>query len=492
MTASYNLSQLGSNYLQGGTGSVARTTASKLQESVSVLDFGADPTGVSDSTTAIQNAVNVGGTVYFPAGTYKITAPIVRSASGLVIQGAGIGVATIIAGSGFSGSAMLTLGLKSTTGQCQQISVKDISLNCNLLAACGMEIYGVQDGSSFERIYISQIVTAGIITGWSNSANAAPSFMNEGLIFNNVQCLGRNDSGTISGGSYFKLSGLYESTFINCKALGYTSATHTNCYGFNIGAVVSLNLSNPDCQAVRLINCSSGNFSGSGNIGVFFGNTFHSSADAHTMETIQGKAFVFGQASGSGTASDKYSASYCTADKPRFYNPALDTTIFTTFFEFNNAAYACSGKGIPNLNPLSGQYMATFNNTADVCLVECLSCNAASSGLSTYVTFGTSGVNNLFRIFTGNTTYKNQTTYAKSQYYAEYFPDGTQIQHTQFYTQYLLATDMRICKSDATQVFTVTATGAVILNKTLLPTSAVGSTGQIWYDTTASNTLKII
>jgi len=29
MTASYNLSLLGSNYSQGGTGSVARTTASK-------------------------------------------------------------------------------------------------------------------------------------------------------------------------------------------------------------------------------------------------------------------------------------------------------------------------------------------------------------------------------------------------------------------------------------------------------------------------------
>ena len=136
--------------------------------------------------------------------------------------------------------------------------------------------------------------------------------------------------------------------------------------------------------------------------------------------------------------------------------------------------------------------MATFNGTADFCFVECLSCIIASSALGTYVTFGTTGVNNLFRIYTGNTSFKNQTISTKSNYYAEYFPDGTQIQHTQFYTAYLLATDMRICKSDATQIFTVTAAGAVILNKTLLPTSAVGSTGQIWYDTTASNSLKII
>jgi hypothetical protein len=44
-----------------------------------VLDYGADPTGVADSYTAIQNAINaaissnVGRTVYLPAGTYRIT-----------------------------------------------------------------------------------------------------------------------------------------------------------------------------------------------------------------------------------------------------------------------------------------------------------------------------------------------------------------------------------------------------------------------------------
>jgi len=43
-------------YTNGATGSVARTVESKLQESVSVLDFGADPTGVADSTAAFSLA----------------------------------------------------------------------------------------------------------------------------------------------------------------------------------------------------------------------------------------------------------------------------------------------------------------------------------------------------------------------------------------------------------------------------------------------------
>ena len=76
MTASYNLSQLGSHYNQGGTGAVDRTTASKLQESVSVLDFGADPTGVSDSTAAFTAALTASKTVFVPAGTYKLATPI--------------------------------------------------------------------------------------------------------------------------------------------------------------------------------------------------------------------------------------------------------------------------------------------------------------------------------------------------------------------------------------------------------------------------------
>lgn len=79
-------------YIQGGTGSVARTTASKLQESVSVIDFGADPTGVTDSTTAIQAAINAvnaagGGIVLAPAGTYIHTSLSMKPKVRLVGQG---------------------------------------------------------------------------------------------------------------------------------------------------------------------------------------------------------------------------------------------------------------------------------------------------------------------------------------------------------------------------------------------------------------------
>ena len=57
-----------------------------------VTKFGADPTGTNDSTTAISNALSAlpsgGGTVYFPAGTYKVSGAL-SVPTGAALQGAG-------------------------------------------------------------------------------------------------------------------------------------------------------------------------------------------------------------------------------------------------------------------------------------------------------------------------------------------------------------------------------------------------------------------
>ena len=64
-------------FLQSGTGAVSRTAQAKMREMVSVKDFGAVGNGVADDTAAIQAAINSGNrSIFIPAGTYKITAPI--------------------------------------------------------------------------------------------------------------------------------------------------------------------------------------------------------------------------------------------------------------------------------------------------------------------------------------------------------------------------------------------------------------------------------
>ena len=58
-------------YNEGDTGAVTRTVKAKLQESVSVKDFGAVGDGVTDDTAAIQAALGASDSIYFPAGTYE-------------------------------------------------------------------------------------------------------------------------------------------------------------------------------------------------------------------------------------------------------------------------------------------------------------------------------------------------------------------------------------------------------------------------------------
>ena len=63
-------------YNQGGTGAQDRTLKSKLQDTVSVKDFGAVGDGVADDTAAFNEAIAAASHVYVPLGTYKITTTV--------------------------------------------------------------------------------------------------------------------------------------------------------------------------------------------------------------------------------------------------------------------------------------------------------------------------------------------------------------------------------------------------------------------------------
>ena len=76
------------------SGGVGRSLASRASEIVSVKDYGAQGNGVADDTAAVLAAIAAveaagGGTVYFPAGTYIITAPLLCDNSVICLKGAG-------------------------------------------------------------------------------------------------------------------------------------------------------------------------------------------------------------------------------------------------------------------------------------------------------------------------------------------------------------------------------------------------------------------
>jgi len=70
---------------------------------VNIMDFGADPTGVADSTTAINNAISYlqpGGIVWVPAGNFKVTGTITVSTFHILFKGVSREDSTIITNQG--------------------------------------------------------------------------------------------------------------------------------------------------------------------------------------------------------------------------------------------------------------------------------------------------------------------------------------------------------------------------------------------------------
>lgn len=104
-------------YSQGATGTVTTNVKAKLQESVSVKDFGAVGNGVTDDTAAIQAALDYADTgsnqssvvtVFIPAGTYIHT--------GITIPG-GVNVMG-------DGRTSTTLFLKNSTNPVQSVKLE--------------------------------------------------------------------------------------------------------------------------------------------------------------------------------------------------------------------------------------------------------------------------------------------------------------------------------------------------------------------------------
>jgi hypothetical protein len=63
-------------YIQSGSGAVATTVQARLRQYVSVIDFGADTSGVSSSSAAFTNANNLGKQVVITKGTYLLSTSV--------------------------------------------------------------------------------------------------------------------------------------------------------------------------------------------------------------------------------------------------------------------------------------------------------------------------------------------------------------------------------------------------------------------------------
>jgi parallel beta-helix repeat protein len=153
------------NYTQGGTGSQQRTLTSKLQESLSVKDFGAVGDGVADDTAAIQAALDSGaGTVYIPEGSYKISAQLSVSDNTTVC---GSGKSTYIKTVDGGINAFYIYGKSGVTIQDMQITT--ISQTNYTAYKCGVLIYSNSSNCLVENVSVFNWGWSGVcIWGSSN------------------------------------------------------------------------------------------------------------------------------------------------------------------------------------------------------------------------------------------------------------------------------------------------------------------------------------
>jgi hypothetical protein len=75
MTLTQNCTQIPGTSTGVGAACIARSSFPALHNPQNPISYGADPTGAEDSTTAFQNAVNIGDVYVSQAGTYLINLP---------------------------------------------------------------------------------------------------------------------------------------------------------------------------------------------------------------------------------------------------------------------------------------------------------------------------------------------------------------------------------------------------------------------------------
>jgi hypothetical protein len=125
----------GVTYVPPFTGAVSYPVCEKLEQTVSVQDFGAVGDGVTDDTTAFTNAVASGKSVFIPKGTYNVNTTLTL-AKGQELRGEGRNLTVIRTPDAFSAVLVLlkqgcgvydmtltktTVGTYSSTGTAIQV-----------------------------------------------------------------------------------------------------------------------------------------------------------------------------------------------------------------------------------------------------------------------------------------------------------------------------------------------------------------------------------
>lgn len=269
-------------YSQGASGSVLRTQASKNQEFVSVLDFGADPTGTTDSTAAIQAAINyfgtggtlsnsAGGLVYFPPGKYLISSQILVDNIGIRLLGASSQSVIILVTANLASAFKFTQNVANFSDV--SVGMSEFVIDMQGFNGHGIWMLKPYDTSGCKNVYVKNVADAYNGVRIEPDPNNPGDPVSQSLVFNNVEVAHKNTTATAA---CWYLDSVQESQFIGCKGFAY--------FGSSVSAAIPWYLVN--CRGILGLGCSSSQTSG---FGIEIATTTRNSGGiqfiGHTFET---------------------------------------------------------------------------------------------------------------------------------------------------------------------------------------------------------------
>jgi hypothetical protein len=230
MTKTRDLADLGGGFIQAGIGAVQRTVESKLQDVVSVKDFGAVGDGVADDTAAIQAAINAGivsqkGTILFPAGTYKISSEISITNPVIRLVGDGINNTNILQSNASANGIHFNFATLQTGAGLQDLTVRSAVVGSQALGSTGV---GVLVNNANDNFHVTNVSVNNFATGVELRRCWNTRWENFRILYcRDVGLRIRRNSQGIGGGNSFNAGKISNNGF---------SGDNTASFGINITA----------------------------------------------------------------------------------------------------------------------------------------------------------------------------------------------------------------------------------------------------------------
>jgi hypothetical protein len=246
------------SYTASFPGAVAQTVQTKLEQFISVEDFGAVGDGVTDDTAAIQDALDAanGGTLYFEAKTYKTTASLIIPGHTTKIEGRGaiidyygsahaIGYA-LVGGTTYpveTGIRQLGINVNSGTGASgiqlrasySQFEEVVITLRVGAVSARGFVLVG--DETNGTGPYYNMFLRCGVQSGSGGADHIGVSFVASAPIYRSPNAntwiggrIGQCATGIIiKGAGNTFINPTIENAALTGTAIKFEADTSVNC-----------------------------------------------------------------------------------------------------------------------------------------------------------------------------------------------------------------------------------------------------------------------